>query len=344
MHKPTILHAIREFIVDRRSLHCKPRTIQFYQSNLTRFASVSGDIPVDEALKRGQIRRFFVVLHEQQVSQDTFAAYDRALRTFIRFCRREKWIKGDPMAGRKRLQQNRNKLPDTLSPDEIRAMLDTCDDSDVGMRDRAIMLMLLDTGMRAGELCELTADRLRCYPVGGRISIPAALSKGTQDRVVMFSRVTAGALYDWLGRRGSPGGHGYIFLAVSGRRTLTDRSLTPGGLNQMIRRRAQLAGVTGHKRLCHIWRHTMAKLFVTQGGDLESLRLLLGHSSLETVRIYLRFTTDELEDLHRRRSPVRSLHLEAQKETPVTFVTGVEGADTASDGSSDRLQMSHVLN
>ena len=349
MHKPTIRQAIAEFIADRKSLRRKARTIEFYEGNLSRFATFleKGEIPVKKALKRGKIRRFFAHLEAQGIAQDTFAAYDRVLRTFCRFCLAEGWIKSNPMDSRPRLRQNRNRLPDTFTVDEINAMLDTCDETDVGVRDRAIMLLLLDTGMRAGELCALTADRLECLADGGRIEIPAAMSKGSEDRTVMFCSVTAEALARWLTRRGAPGPNGHVFLAVTGRKTISARPLTPGGLNQMIHRRAAAAGVEGHSHLCHIWRHTMAKMYVTNGGDLESLRLLLGHSSLETVRIYLRFKTDELETMHRQRSPVHRLGLPRQQKTPVTFVTGVDEQSkpsTRSDPMSDRVQTNYLLN
>ena len=351
MHKPTITFhgAIREFIADRRSLRRKPRTIEFYQSNLERYAAfihAGKKVRVDKALKRSKIRRFFADLETRGVSQDTFAAYDRVFRTFAKFCLAEGWIEADPMVTRPRLRQDRHKIPDTFSVDDINALLATCDGSDVGVRDRAIVLLLLDTGMRAGELCALTADRLECLPGGGRIEIPAAMSKGCEDRVVMFCGVTADALRDWLQRRGDPG-RGPVFLAVTGRRTLSARPLTPGGLNQMVHRRAEAAGIEGHSRLCHIWRHTMAKMYVLDGGDMESLRRLLGHSSLETVRIYLRFKTDELEVQYRQRAPVHRLGLGKQKN-PATIVTGMEeqliGANTRSDYVSDRLDAGYLLN
>ena len=350
MHKPTMTLrlAIREFIADRRSLRRKPRTIQFYESNLLRFAAfihAGKKLRVDKALKRSRIRRFFADLEARGVSQDTFAAYDRVFRTFAKFCLAEGWIEADPMVDRPRLRQDRHKIPDTFSVPEIRALLATCDGSDVGIRDRAIMLLLLDTGMRAGELCALTADRL---DEGGRIEIPAILSKGSEDRVVMFSDATGDALQSWLRARGAPEPGAHVFLAVTGRRTLSDRPLSPGGLNQMVHRRAEAAGVEGHRRLCHIWRHTFAKMYVMDGGDLESLRLLLGHSSLDTVRIYLRFKTSELEDLHRQRAPVHRLGLRGKQKTPETFVSGVEeqliGANTRSDYVSDRLDESYLLN
>lgn len=351
MHKPPTIHsAILEFLQDRRSLRRKPRTIDFYRGNLTRFALFliddDRDPAIDEALTRPNVRAFFAELDEHDVSQDTFAAYDRALRTFAKFCLAENWIAVDPMAGRPRLRQARHKVPDTLSIAEIQILLDTCDDTCVGRRDRAILMLLVDTGMRAGELCGLTVARLeRCGPDGGRIAIPAAMAKGHEDRIVMFTPATFQAVDAWLHCRGFPGPGAPLFVSVTGRQTLTDHPLTPGGLNQMVHRRFDAAGISGKRRVVHLFRHTFAKMYVRHGGDLESLRRLLGHSSLDTVQIYLKFQTDELESLALQHAPVKQLDLEGNKKPRDVLSRGwVEPFHTRSNLVLDRVQASYELN
>lgn len=287
------------------------RTIQFYEGNLSRFVlTLPGgqDLPIADALTPSNIRQFLAGL-DSSYSRDTLSAYDRTLRTFSKFALAERWIDVDPMAGRPRLRQARNTLPDSLESEEIRALLAACGTGDIGLRDRAFMLLLLDTGMRAGEICALTANRVHRDSQRGRIDILAAESKGESDRVVMFCGETMEALNAWLAIY-DPGWDGPVFVAFDGRRRSTLRALTPGGLNQMMRRRAAQAGVEGKGRWCHIWRHTFAKFYIKSGGDLESLRRLLGHSSLETTRIYLQFCVDELEDLHSKRSPVHRMFMD----------------------------------
>ena len=114
LHKPVSLRrAIREFVHDRRSLRRKPKTIAYYQGTLGRFADSleQADPPLQEALTLANIRAFFAALDERGVSQDTFAAYDRALRTLAKFCLAEGWIETDPMATRPRARQARNVVP-----------------------------------------------------------------------------------------------------------------------------------------------------------------------------------------------------------------------------------------
>jgi integrase/recombinase XerD len=136
------------------------------------------------------------------------------------------------------------------------------------------------------------------------VLVDAETSKSDRDRVVPFWSATLEALRAWLDVR--PAQAVALFTAYDGWNMKVDR-LRYYGLHQIMRRRVREAGVPRKKALCHIWRHTFARMYVCRGGDLETLRRLLGHKSLETVRIYLAFRTDELERRHFELSPVRQI-------------------------------------
>jgi len=298
--------AIAQFILDRKSLRRRPATIRYYQSNLQRFAAFLDETATVADLTRANLRAFFAHLADRDVSEATHAAYDRALRTFTKFCILESWLDQDPFEGRPRVKAARD-IPDTLELAEIRALIATCAGDPPGVRDRAMMLLLLDTGMRAGEICAFIPSWLTRNGDRGTIRIPSPQSKSARGRTVMFSVETLRALNAWLAIvPPSPGQP--IFTALSGhRQPIPGQALTTSGLNQMMRRHADRAGIHGKDRWCHIWRHTFARMYVVRGGDLETLRRLLGHASLETVRIYLEFRTQDLEDKHHQLSPVRTL-------------------------------------
>jgi site-specific recombinase XerD len=307
-----ILTAIEEFIEDRESLGRKPATLRFYRTQLSQFAKyVEQDGTTEmEQVGRSEIRSFFAALHRRSTSQGTMAAYDRALRAFLRFCLAEDWLERDPMENRPRLKPPRG-MPDTFDQQDVLRLLDVCTNDPVGLRNRAIILLMLDTGLRAGEVVSLTLDRVFTNNNRGKVSISADGSKGVSDRVVPFCSDTLDALQAYLEIR--PSEAETVFVTSTGHRDLTTQALTPGGLNQLMRRLCELAGITGKTRLCHIWRHTFAKAYVKHGGDLETLRRMLGHESLDTVRIYLGFATEDIEDLHQKHSPVRQLSQENKK-------------------------------
>lgn len=305
--------AVDEFLLDLESYGRKESTMAFYRVLLGQAVLfwAGQDCSQVGSLTRSSFRAFFAELSRRKRSEDTLAAYDRTLRSFTAFCVGEGWLAEDPMALRKRLRQATNKLPDTLNFDEIARLLATCDGSIQGRRDRAMMLLLLDTGLRASEEVNLTMSQVEMNGDRGTVFIPASGSKGKSDRTVPFWTETLNVLKNWLPCR--PEGSGTVFVRMNGHQQAMNKPLTRNGLNQMIHERAKLAGVTGKHRWCHIWRHTFARHYVLGGGDLETLRRMLGHSSLETVRIYLRFLTEDLEARHFDLSPVRQLFAQGGK-------------------------------
>jgi len=163
------------------------------------------------------------------------------------------------------------------------------------VRDTAIILFLLDTGCRAGGLCGLRVDDLRL-----EAGLALVYEKGGKSRYVMFNPQTAEALRAWLAVR--PEGGEAVFVSLK-RKT----ALTPSGVWQMLQRRAERAGVEGASNT-HAFRHSFAKNYLLSGGDLGTLADILGHSSVEVTKAYYGvFTLQELQEKHRRHSPIRKV-------------------------------------
>ena len=77
----------------------------------------------------------------------------------------------------------------------------------------------------------------------------------------------------------------------------------------MIRDCGERAGIAGVRCSPHTFRHTFAKSFLLNGGDLFTLQKILGHSSLEVVRMYVNLASDDVQVQHRRYSPVDMMRL-----------------------------------
>jgi integrase/recombinase XerD len=90
---------------------------------------------------------------------------------------------------------------------------------------------------------------------------------------------------------------------------LNDKGLpfTENGVQQMLRRYGKKAGITGIRCSPHSFRHTFAKNYLMNGGDIFSLQKILGHSSLASVRIYLNLFATDVKKQHLRFSPVDNL-------------------------------------
>jgi site-specific recombinase XerD len=164
----------------------------------------------------------------------------------------------------------------------------------VGFRDYTIMLVLLDTGVRLSELINMKITDVSID--SGKIFV---VGKGNKERDVMFQATTKEQLRLYLKIRGEVL-HDYLWISQDNkplaRKTLQDRLKLYG-------ERARI-----NKRVSpHTFRHTCAKLYITQGGDIFSLQQLLGHSSLEMCRHYVSLWGSDLQKMHRKYSPVESI-------------------------------------
>lgn len=164
-------------------------------------------------------------------------------------------------------------------------------------RDRAILLTLLDTGMRASELCALTIGDYN--PQQARLLIQHG--KGDKARAVYVGEVTRKALWKHLQTRPEARPGDALFNTARG------GHLTRQNLRKMI-------AATG-RRSCvehagvHRFRHTFAITFLRNGGNVLALQDLLGHESMSTVRIYAKLAELDLAAAQRRASPADNWRL-----------------------------------
>ncbi|MFZ5916090.1 MAG: tyrosine-type recombinase/integrase [Chloroflexota bacterium] len=167
------------------------------------------------------------------------------------------------------------------------------------LRDRAIVLVLVDTGIRAGELVGLKMKDLSLRE--GEIR---AFGKDQEERLVPIGRQAIKALTRYLESRHDHGNNRPVFISKH-----TDEALTVHGLRQILKRLARRAGLE-ERIYTHLFRHTFSQRWMTDGtdgGDLESLRLALGHNQLSTTRIYAGLQIEEVKRKHQKLSPANRL-------------------------------------
>lgn len=158
------------------------------------------------------------------------------------------------------------------------------------LRDRAIIVTLLDTGLRAQELCNLLVSDYD--PKRGLLSVRHG--KGDKARSVFLGDVSRKHLWRYLSARSSPARGAPLFATRAG------GHLKAGALRRMIVRLGARCGV--HGATLHRFRHTFAINFLRNGGNLFALQDLLGHASLPMVRRYARLAETDLQDAQRRAS------------------------------------------
>jgi integrase/recombinase XerD len=160
-------------------------------------------------------------------------------------------------------------------------------------RDAAILLVLLDTGLRVSELCGLQLRHLD--RVTGRLVVE--MGKGRKGRTVFLGQTAQRAVWRWLVSRGDVQSTDWLFGSSRGKAGRMRRE----SVRMMIVRTGDRAGVQG--ATCHRFRHTFAINFLRNGGNIAALQELLGHSTLEMVRRYARLAEVDIAQAQRAASP-----------------------------------------
>lgn len=225
----------------------------------------------------------------------TVHRYYRELRAFLNFCVAEECLRESPLRNVKAPRLTSDQVQ-PLSPTQVEALLHAVAHTDTPDRNRAILLALLDTGLRVSELCalrvgDLAADEIR------------VVGKGGKARTVYLGCAARRALNRYVrkARRGADDSDP-LFVGEGGR--LRGSALGASGIRQMLGEAARLAGVQGVRVSPHTLRHTFAIQFLRGGGNLFELQRLMGHTDLTILRRYVALAESDLAAAHRRASPI----------------------------------------
>ena len=263
-------------------LNHKPRTLASSFTSVMLFLSFCGksgksDI---EKIERGDLGGFIEQEQDRGLRISTVRTRLACIIAFLHYLMEQEIIPGSVLKRGIKL-----KLPDTLpraiNPADVRKLLSVIDDT----RDRALILLLLRTGIRIGEALGLTLNDL---DIEGRKVHLYQGEKNSMGRVVYLSDDALFAIKLWLKRRDKNReflfyGQGHGHLCYSTGRSLFVKYLKKAGLDQK--------GYT-----VHCLRHTFASELLNAGMRLECLQPLLGHQDLEVTRRYARLTDRTREE------------------------------------------------
>ena len=157
------------------------------------------------------------------------------------------------------------------------------------------MLTFLETGIRLRELCDLeVAD------VDFTDRVLKVLGKNGSYRYVPFQAKFAKTMRQYLKVRGESDSNA-LFI------TQDDTKLQRRTVQQFLRKYGKQANITDVRVSPHTFRHTFAKIYIQNGGDPFSLQTILGHSTMDMVRKYVNMFGKELDEAHRKFSPLNNL-------------------------------------
>ncbi|MSO56435.1 MAG: tyrosine recombinase XerC [Acidobacteria bacterium] len=283
-------------------------TVAAYESDLSqflKFVAQKKETHVDKLhpadIEVTAIRGFLVELHRQRISASSSARKLSALRTFIRYLRREGLVEYDPALLVSAPKQGVT-IPSHLTVDEMNRLLEMPDPSNpLGRRDRAILELFYASGLRLSELCGLDMEDVN---LSGRMV--RVLGKGRKERLVPFNTATADAVRAWLRDRSTSGqraeGTGQrgvkapLFLNYRGER------LSARSVDRLVRRYVAQCGVR-FGISPHALRHSFATHLLARGADLRTIQELLGHARLSTTQRYTHVNAAQLIGVYRKAHP-----------------------------------------
>ena len=242
------------------------------------------------------IRAFMGELHKQRISASSSARKLSAIRTFVKFLRREELVEEDPAA----LVASPKKpetIPAHLSPEEMTRLLEMPDAAQpLGRRDRAILELFYASGLRLSELVGLSIEDVNVSSRMVRV-----LGKGRKERLVPFNTATADALRAWLKDRagmtkGLRGAKAPLFLNYRG------TGLSTRSVDRLVRRYVALCGAK-FGISPHALRHSFATHLLANGADLRAIQELLGHARLSTTQRYTHVNAQQLIDVYKKSHP-----------------------------------------
>lgn len=277
---------IEQFIADRKSQNLSQKTIRFYTVNLGKFGEYcdSNSLKTIQQLTPQFIREFLLHLEQKGLNTGGQSAYYRSIKAFLRWF----WEEVEPDFQN---PINKVKAPKTqlvpmegVTPEQVETLISFCHkDTYTGERDKAVLMLMFDTGLRAQEACDIrleNVDILKCS-----LSV---VGKGRKFRNVFFGTETRKQLrrYSRYSRNSE-----YLFSSQTGEK------MTYNTIRQILRRLCEQAGIK--EISLHDFRRGFALEALKNGTDLLSISRIMGHSDLSLLQRYINQSRRDLEDKYR---------------------------------------------
>ena len=310
-----ISEAVEGYKIDKQASFYSINTLIGYQTHFNQLIGFLWDVELS-SVSSDDLKRFFIFLRNDYVPK-RFSGNKEPLRTTTlrnAWCAVRSlftWAERDlkitrPDLDLKRLDVNYPEIV-PFTTGEIASLLKACEYSkpsktirrksfvmkrQTGKRDRAMILFLLDTGVRVSELIRLKIKDINIENGSAEI-IPEGSGRKSRGRTVYIGSTTKKALWLYLNHISKDN---YVFMSID------HRSMTRNAIRQLLSKLGKAVGIAGVHP--HRFRHTFAIKYLRNGGDVFTLQRLLGHSTLEMVRYYLLIAKADVQNTYKSASPV----------------------------------------
>lgn len=264
-----------------RSAYCSPATLVTYRNHLdifftyleTHYGKTVNHLTFDDIGNDDLFNDFVLELRQVKSSRNvTVRSYCRTLKAFLRYCYENNYCR-DYLKGVK-LPPDDSSPKVILYADDV-AKIDLLFDKSVlkGIRNYCIFHLMLDCGLRSQEV-----RNLKCEHVDRQRNVLHILnSKGNKSRITLIPDFVISSIDSYLSMCSRSSG--YVFYSLT-----SDVPLSPDSITDLFARIKKESGI--NRLHAHLLRHTFATSYLVGGGNLEFLRVFLGHSDYNVTRGY----------------------------------------------------------
>lgn len=284
----TISQAVQGYIYEITADGFSPYTIKYNSEFLRRLSAYLGDVEINN-ITSNEVRHYYNTMRGAGLSGSTISMHYRVHRKFFKWAAFNFDISNPidqipaPRAAHRAI------LPFTF--DEQKTMVAKCGSN----RNRALLLLLMDTGIRLGELMRLTVGDYQ--PDSGSIEIkPVGAGIKSRHRMVYLGVRARRVMWLYLAERGPLEPTAPLIATLQG------DPLKKDAIKDIFNRLIKRSGVANIH--AHRFRHTFAVEYLRADGDVFTLQILLGHSDLKMVKHYVTLASVDVAAAHQKHSPV----------------------------------------
>ncbi len=288
--------AVNIYLTQREGSGVRPSTVVQERSLLASLIRLIGDKPADE-VTIADIEAALAVRRSEGVSTNTLNHLGRVIKRLFKWLTSAGLLPENRIVGLRVVRVEQARIQ-PMTQEQVARLIGACNyDRFSAVRNRMIIILLYDTGLRASE-----ALGIRLTDVDMPTRSISVIGKGGRPRRVCFGRQTAAELQTYLARRGNLAGNPWLFTDEWGLNRLSYNAL-----RQAMEYLAERAGLQGVRASCHTLRHSFAREWALGGGDVASLAGQLGHTNLEMTSRYVTALLDDVAKVHERVSPADKL-------------------------------------
>lgn len=302
-------NALEMFIDDQELKGNSPETIKYYRRVIGYFIDFYGDkytcdiqlqdlknYLLDLRSRNKMENHPFKPKNDKKIKSVSIQSYIRGLRVFLKWMQGEGYI-SENLHEQFKLPKATKKVIEILSDDEIQSLMSSMkQNTELGLRNSCIVALMLDCGLRRNEVLSLDYDKLHLNQ-----GVLKAYGKGDKERIVPVGLYTKKLLHKYInGYRSMPEYETKRLFIDANKRPMSDSALKQ--LFLRLRKRSEI-----ERLYPHLLRHTFATKYLMNGGDIFSLQQILGHTSIDMVRLYSHLASAYVVGRHKQFSPLDNI-------------------------------------